>query len=162
MCSGRVDERLMLKAFAIGADGALVCGYNSGDYHYQKGNLSARRRVTGLKPFLKALGISQERLRREWVLASESPKVAETARNSTETIKGLGPSLGHQPSLFPEWLAEQGVSVVIAGGMGSRAQSLFNQNRIGVIINALESDPEKAVLSYLEGTLARGEDICDH
>jgi len=76
--------------------------------------------------------------------------------------KELVPSPGHQPGLLPEWLAEQGVSVVIAGGMGSRAQSLFNQNRIGVIINALESDPENAVLSYLPATLATGEDICDH
>jgi len=76
--------------------------------------------------------------------------------------KELIPSPGHQPGLLPEWLAEQGVSVVIAGGMGSRAQSLFQQNRIKVIINALENDPEKAVLSYLNGTLATGDNICDH
>jgi ATP-binding protein involved in chromosome partitioning len=76
--------------------------------------------------------------------------------------KKLVPSPGHQPGLLPEWLAEQGVSVVIAGGMGSRAQSLFNQNRIGVIIGSLEVDPEKAVLSYLNGTLATEDNICDH
>ena len=76
--------------------------------------------------------------------------------------KELVPSPGHQPGLLPEWLAEQGVSVVIAGGMGSRAQSLFNQNHIGVVIGTLESDPEKAVLNYLNGTLATGENICDH
>jgi len=52
--------------------------------------------------------------------------------------------------------------VVIAVGMGTRAQSLFNQNRIGVVIGTLESDPEKAVLNYLNGTLATGENICDH
>jgi len=46
--------------------------------------------------------------------------------------------------------------------MGSRAQSLFKQNRIGVVIGALEGDPEKAVLSYLNGTLATGDNICDH
>jgi len=76
--------------------------------------------------------------------------------------KELVPSPGHQPGLLPEWLAEQGVSVVIAGGMGSRAQSLFSQNQIGVVIGALEGDPEKAVLNYLNGTLATGENICDH
>jgi len=76
--------------------------------------------------------------------------------------KELVPSPGHQPGLLPEWLAEQGVSVVIAGGMGSRAQSLFNQNRVGVIIGALEVDPEKAVLNYLNGTLATEDNICDH
>jgi predicted Fe-Mo cluster-binding NifX family protein len=46
--------------------------------------------------------------------------------------------------------------------MGSRAQSLFQQNRIGVIIGARESDPEKAVQSYLNGLLATGDNICDH
>jgi len=76
--------------------------------------------------------------------------------------KELVPSPGHQPGLLPQWLAEQGVSVVIAGGMGSRAQSLFSQNHIGVVIGALEGDPEKAVLNCLNGTLATGDNICDH
>ena len=74
----------------------------------------------------------------------------------------LVPSPGHQPGLLPQWLAEQGVSVVIAGGMGSRAQGLFQQNRIQVIIGAMESDPEKAVLSHLDGKLATEDNICDH
>jgi predicted Fe-Mo cluster-binding NifX family protein len=76
--------------------------------------------------------------------------------------KTLVASPGHQPGLLPEWLAGQGVSLVIAGGMGSRAQGLFQQNRIGVITGIMESEPEKAVLSYLEGTLATGPNICDH
>jgi len=92
MCSGRVDERLVLKAFAAGADGVLVCGCHPGDCHYQKGNLSARRRVTGWRPFLDAIGIGQDRLRLEWISASEAPKVAETVKSFTQTIKGLGPS----------------------------------------------------------------------
>jgi len=78
------------------------------------------------------------------------------------TRKELVPSPGHQPGLLPEWLAEQGVSVVIAGGMGSRAQGLFNQNHISVVIGALEGDPEKAVLNYLNGILTTGDNICDH
>ena len=71
-------------------------------------------------------------------------------------------SPGHQPGLLPAWLAREGVSLVIAGGMGSRAQNLFQQNRIAVITGILESDPEKAVLSYLEGNAAIGPNICDH
>jgi F420-non-reducing hydrogenase iron-sulfur subunit len=92
MCSGRVDERLILKAFIAGADGVLVCGCHPGDCHYQKGNLNARRRMTGLLPFLDALGIGRERLRLEWVSASEGPKMAETVKSFTQTIKELGPS----------------------------------------------------------------------
>jgi predicted Fe-Mo cluster-binding NifX family protein len=76
--------------------------------------------------------------------------------------KELVPSPGHQPGLLPEWLAEKEVSVVLAGGMGSRAQSLFQQNRIGVIIGIMEGDPEKAVLSHLNGMLTTGDNICDH
>jgi ATP-binding protein involved in chromosome partitioning len=76
--------------------------------------------------------------------------------------KDLVASPGHQPGLLPEWLAEQGVSFVIAGGMGSRAQSLFQQNRIGVIVGTMEIDPEKAVQSYLNGQLTVGDNICDH
>jgi len=76
--------------------------------------------------------------------------------------KELLPSPGHQPGLLPQWLAEQGVSVVIAGGMGSRAQGLFQQNRIEVVTGTLESDPEKAVQNHLEGMLATGDNICDH
>ena len=76
--------------------------------------------------------------------------------------KELVPSPGHQPGLLPEWLAEEGVSVVIASGMGSRAQGLFRQSRIQVIIGALESDPERAVQNYLNGILATGDNICDH
>ncbi|MBA7483225.1 hypothetical protein ES707_18736 [subsurface metagenome] len=76
--------------------------------------------------------------------------------------KEIVPSPGHQPGLLPVWLAEQGASVIIASGMGSRAQSLFQQNCIKIVVNTLESDPEKAVLSYISGTLTTGDNICDH
>ena len=76
--------------------------------------------------------------------------------------KELVPSPGHQPGLLPGWLAEKGVSVVLAGGMGSRAQSLFQQNRIEVIMGIMEGDPEKAVLSHLNGMLTTEDNICDH
>lgn len=92
MCSGGVDERLISKAFTAGADGVLVCGCHPGDCHYKKGNINARRRVTGLKPLLEAIGISGDRLRLEWISASEGPKVAETVGSFTKTIKELGPS----------------------------------------------------------------------
>jgi len=72
------------------------------------------------------------------------------------------PSPGHEPGLLPVWLAEKGVSVIIASGMGSRAQNLFKQNRIRVIIGTLEGDPERAALDYISGTLATGDNICDH
>jgi len=92
MCTGRVDPAFILKAFALGADGVLVSGCHPGQCHYEKGNLNARRRVMALKPFLEAVGIGQDRLRLEWIAASEAPKVAEVVAEFTETIKRLGPS----------------------------------------------------------------------
>ena len=68
----------------------------------------------------------------------------------------------HQPGLLPVWLAENGATVVIAGGMGPRAVDLLEQNGITVVLGAMESDPEKAVLSYLNGDLAIGDNVCDH
>ena len=68
----------------------------------------------------------------------------------------------HQPGLLPAWLAEEGVSAVIARGMGVRAQVLFEENRVQVITGALGEDPEQVVLGHLEGTLALGDNICDH
>jgi len=68
----------------------------------------------------------------------------------------------HQPGVLPAWLAEEGANIVIAGGMGSRAQGLFAQNRIEVIIGAQGDDPEALVLAHLEMTLITGDNICDH
>jgi len=76
--------------------------------------------------------------------------------------KEVVPSPGHEPGLLPTWLAEQGVSVVIATGMGSRAQNIFQENRIKVIIGSIEDDPDKAVLDHMIGVLATGDNICDH
>ncbi len=92
MCSGRVSDMLIFKAFAAGADGVLVAGCHPGDCHYMKGNLSTSRRFVAMKPFLGAVGIQPERLRLEWIGASEGPKFAETVRSFTETVRGLGPS----------------------------------------------------------------------
>ena len=68
----------------------------------------------------------------------------------------------HEPGLFPKWLAEKGAARVIAGGMGMRAQGLFRENGIEVIVGAMESDPEKAVLTHLSGSLTTGNNVCDH
>jgi len=76
--------------------------------------------------------------------------------------KELVASPGHQPGVLPEWLAEEGVSTVIAGGMGSRAQALFRENRIQVVIGATGHNPEQIVLDHIQGTLATGDNICDH
>jgi predicted Fe-Mo cluster-binding NifX family protein len=68
----------------------------------------------------------------------------------------------HQPGLLPPWLAERGVNLIIAGGMGQRALSLFTEQNIQVVVGAPAETPEKLVANYLAGTLREGENICDH
>ena len=68
----------------------------------------------------------------------------------------------HQPGLLPPWLAERGVTRIIAGGMGQRAQALFAEHGIEVIVGAPVETPEALVAQCLAGTLAVGANACDH
>jgi ATP-binding protein involved in chromosome partitioning len=68
----------------------------------------------------------------------------------------------HEPGLLPRWLAEKGANLIIAGGMGRRAQDLFAQNGIQVIVGASAGSPEAVVGDYLSGTLKTGQNVCDH
>ncbi|MGD9084404.1 MAG: NifB/NifX family molybdenum-iron cluster-binding protein [Desulfobacterales bacterium] len=68
----------------------------------------------------------------------------------------------HEPGVLPSWLHELGADVIIAGGMGQRAVSLFNENGIKVITGAPELEPEALVTNYLDNTLMTGVNVCDH
>ena len=68
----------------------------------------------------------------------------------------------HEPGAFPAFLRNHGVNAIIAGGMGSRAQQLFTQNDIQVIIGVQESEPKELVEQYLVQTLQSGANLCDH
>ena len=69
---------------------------------------------------------------------------------------------GHEPGVLPRWLHENNVTVIIAGGMGQRAQQLFTQNAIKVVVGASSGTPEELVSAFLEDTLQTGDNICDH
>ena len=93
MCSGRIDPVFVLKAFKDGADGVLVAGCHlPSDCHYISGNFKAMRRINLLKKVLKEFGIEPERLRLEWVSASEGDKFATVVRDMVKEIKELGPN----------------------------------------------------------------------
>jgi len=91
MCSGRVDPELVIKAFELGADGVLIGGCHPGDCHYQNGNHKTLRRYLMLKKMLPQFGIEPERLRLEWISASEGDKVRKVCNEFTEQIRRLGP-----------------------------------------------------------------------
>jgi F420-non-reducing hydrogenase iron-sulfur subunit len=91
MCSGRLDPQFVLTAFREGADGVLIGGCHPGDCHYQEGNYKALRRVILLKRFLKDMGIEEERIRLEWIAASEGDRVQKVMNEMTEAVRKLGP-----------------------------------------------------------------------
>ena len=68
----------------------------------------------------------------------------------------------HASGVYPQWLCSIGVNVIITGSMGQRAQQLFAQNGVEVIIGASADRLEELLLAYLQGTLVTGNNICDH
>lgn len=90
-CSARMDPELVLEAFSKGADGVLLCGCHPGDCHYLKGNYKALRRFMLLKRCLSQMGLEGDRLRLEWISASEGGRYAEVVNDMTERVSKLGP-----------------------------------------------------------------------
>lgn len=91
MCSGRVDPGFILDAFRAGADGVLICGCHPGDCHYVEGNYKCMRRIPLTKILMQQMGIDPQRLRLEWVSASEGARFKEVVTEFTEEIRQLGP-----------------------------------------------------------------------
>jgi len=93
MCSGRIDPAFILEAFKDGADGVLVAGCHlPSDCHYLTGNFKAQRRIALLKKTLEGFGIEPDRVRLEWVSASEGDRFAAVVRDMVADVKKLGPS----------------------------------------------------------------------
>jgi len=92
MCSGRIEPTFILEAFIKGADGVLVCGCHPGDCHYQEGNYRCLRRFKMMQRYIRQMGIEAERMKLEWISASEGKQFAELVNSFTETITELGQS----------------------------------------------------------------------
>ncbi|MEN8006858.1 MAG: hydrogenase iron-sulfur subunit [Candidatus Krumholzibacteriota bacterium] len=107
MCSGRVDPTFVMQAFASGADGVMICGCHPGDCHYLEGNDKAYRRFQLLKRLMVSYGIEKQRLRLEWVSASEGERFARLVDTMTAELKELGPlelppDLSLEPGTHPD------------------------------------------------------------
>ena len=101
MCSGRLDPQFILEALARGADGVLIGGCHVGDCHYVEGNLKTLRRFQMLQRLLHDLGIEEQRVRLEWISASEGERVKSVINDMVEQIKALGPL--NLPKRFEDW-----------------------------------------------------------
>ena len=93
MCSGRVEPTFVLKSFREGADAVLICGCHPGDCHYHEGNYKCLRRYHLIQKYIQQMGIHPDRLRLEWVSASEGNIFARLIDEMTERVARLGPSV---------------------------------------------------------------------
>lgn len=91
-CSGRVSPELIMRSFDQGADGVLVLGCHIGECHYDSGNHRTAKRIPVLKALLEFTGLEPERLRLDWVSASEGERFSRIVTEFTETVRRLGPN----------------------------------------------------------------------
>jgi ATP-binding protein involved in chromosome partitioning len=82
-------------------------------------------------------------------------------QNITEQRQVAPPE--HGRGVFPMWLKKQGVTTVLAGGMGPRASDIFTGHGIDVVLGADGEDPDTMVRAFLDGTLTFSGELChDH
>lgn len=68
----------------------------------------------------------------------------------------------HDVGVIPRWLSEKGANLIIAGGMGVKAQNFFEQYGISVVTGAPAAHAQKVILDYLNGSLVTGANACSH
>ncbi|MFW5488648.1 MAG: NifB/NifX family molybdenum-iron cluster-binding protein [Desulfovibrio sp.] len=78
-----------------------------------------------------------------------------------EKVEALTPP-PHEPGVIPKWLNEVGADMIIAGGMGMKAQQFFTQFGIKVVVGAQPGKPEDIAQAWLDGKLTTGANMCDH
>lgn len=92
MCTGRIDPAFMMSAFEYGADGVAVVGCKIDDCHYVEGNKHAQKRIEAVRKLLRYTGLGEERLRSEWLSASEKGKFVNLVSSMSRDLKAMGPS----------------------------------------------------------------------
>ncbi len=138
MCSGRVDPELILDTFLYGADGVFIGGCHLGDCHYLEGNFYAEKKVEMAKRLLKAAGVEPERLRVEWISASEGERFAEVIREFTEEIKELGPVKSEKEELEAACIAAADYRLRI---LATKERELLEEgNKYGEVFTRHEMD----------------------
>lgn len=70
----------------------MICGCHPGDCHYHEGNYKCLRRYHLLQKYLGQMGIHKDRLRLEWVSASEGQQFADLVDDMTKRVRELGPA----------------------------------------------------------------------
>lgn len=91
MCSGRVSEKFVLRAFERGAPVVLVSGCHFGDCHYINANYHTDKRIKKLSAKLQEWGIRPERLQLEWISAAEGEKFMSKMKEMVAIMQTVSP-----------------------------------------------------------------------
>jgi len=91
MCSGRVHEKFIWRAFAKGAPVVLVSGCHIGDCHYMNANLWTERRIKRIWKKMEKVGLRTERLGLEWISAAEGLRFQEVMEKIEKIRKSVTP-----------------------------------------------------------------------
>lgn len=91
----------------------------------------------------------------------ESFAIVSIENNEIVEIKNITPP-EHIPGLYPKWVAQFGVTDVIAGGMGQKAINLFNEQKINAFVGAPVKTAEELTKDFIENKLSLSANYCDH
>lgn len=92
---------------------------------------------------------------------SDEFAIFETENGTIKSREELTPP-PHEPGTIPRWLSEQGVTDIIAGGIGQRAIQILLNNKINVFVGVAPKKPEELVSDLLNDSLQAGVNLCDH
>ncbi len=87
MCSGRVDQKFIWKAFEAGAPVVLLSGCHFGDCHYIDANHWTKKRVEKIWKKMEKWGLRKERLQLEWISAAEGVRFSQVMTKMDELRK---------------------------------------------------------------------------
>ena len=165
-CSGRVSPELIMRTFDQGADGVLVLGCHIGECHYDNGNHRTAKRLPVLQALMSYAGLEPQRLRLDWVSASEGERFSRIVTEFTEAVRALGPAPWRQPDqgawghddpamqVFPppgvvqdlpgaEEACQERLQA-ITGGVRQVARQLLESGQVGCVIG-YETGPRRRV-----------------
>ena len=162
-CSGRVSPELIMRTFDQGADGVLVLGCHIGECHYDSGNHRTAKRIPVLKSLLEFAGLEPQRLRLDWVSASEGERFSRIATEFCNEILDLGPvrwrvnedryragKVDRQPiSDYDQPVFNQAVFDQQADDMRKSARELLRSNQVDCVIGYEEDQRGKARPTFI-------------
>jgi len=147
MCTGRVDLSFILRALLGGADGVFIGGCWPGECHYiTEGNYDALANMHLCHKLLAHLGIKPERLRLEWVAASEGSRFAEVMNDFGDTLRALGPLFDRAPAREGPSGQAEGIDAAALKGRLEAAQRLVPY--IKLVERERLRAPEKTEAAY--------------